>query len=141
MNQLVEFAANHPFLVAGLFAAAAAVLVYEIRLRQQGVTSISSADMVRLINSKGALIVDVRKAEAFEQGHIVNARNIELAKIAESEDAIGKQKSKVVVTVCDDGNQASRAAALLRNAGYENTFSLKDGLRSWRTENLPLVKS
>jgi rhodanese-related sulfurtransferase len=140
MSQLVEFAANHPFLVMGLFVALAAVLAFEVRLRRHGVTHVSPADAVRLIN-KGALVVDVRKAEAFGQGHIVNARNVDLEKIAQSEDAIGKQKNKVLIAVCDDGATAGKAAALLRKAGYENTFSLKDGLRGWRADNMPLVKT
>lgn len=140
MNQLVEFAANHPFLVAGLFAALVGVLAFEVRLRRHGVTHVSAADAVRLIN-KGALVVDVRNAEAFGQGHIVNARNVALEKIAHDENAIGKQKAKVLIAVCDDGSMSGKAAGLLRKAGYENTFSLKDGLRGWRAENLPLVKT
>ena len=75
MSQLVEFAANHPFLVTGLLAALVAVLAFETRLRRQGVTHVSAADAVRLIN-KGALVVDVRSAEAFGAGHIVNARHV-----------------------------------------------------------------
>jgi rhodanese-related sulfurtransferase len=140
MTQLVEFAANHPFLVTGLFVALAAVIAFEIRLRSQGVTHVSAADAVRLIN-KGALVVDVRNAEAFGHGHIVNARNVALDSIAQSEDAIGKQKNKVLIAVCDDGTAAGKAAMLLRKAGYENTFSLKDGLRGWRADNLPVVKT
>src|SRR5690606_31129404 len=124
----------------GLFAALAAVLAFEIRLRRHGATHISAADAIRLIN-KGALVIDVRDAEAYSQGHIVNARNVPLDKIAQGEDAIGKQKNKVLIAVCDDGTAAGKAAALLRKAGYENTFSMKDGLRGWRTDNLPLVKT
>lgn len=126
--------------MTGLFAALAAVLAFEIRLRRHGVTHVSAADAVRLIN-KGALVVDVRNAEAFGQGHIVNARNVDLDKISQNEDAIGKQKNKVLIAVCDDGTACGKAAMLLRKAGYENTFSLKDGLRGWRTENLPIVKT
>jgi rhodanese-related sulfurtransferase len=28
----------------------------------------------------------------------------------------------------------------LRKAGYENVFSLRGGLGTWRSDNLPLVK-
>jgi rhodanese-related sulfurtransferase len=140
MSQLVEFAANHPFLVTGLFVALAAVLAFEINLRRHGVTHVSAADAVRLIN-KGALVVDVRDAEAFAQGHIVNARNVGLDEIAQSEDAIGKQKNKVLIVVCDEGTAAGKAAMLLRKAGYENAFSLKNGLRGWRNDNMPVVKT
>lgn len=139
MAQLVEFAGNHVWVVAGLIAAAGAVMFYELRLRAQGTTHVSAADAVRLIN-KGALVIDVRKPDEFEQGHIVNARNISLERVAQGDDAIKKQKNKILLAVCADGASSGRAAGHLRKAGYENAFSLKGGISSWRADNLPLVK-
>jgi rhodanese-related sulfurtransferase len=139
MAQLVEFANNHVWLVAGLIVALSAVMFYELRLRAQGATHISPADAVRLIN-KGALVIDIRKPEDFAQGHIVNARNIALERLAKDDDVINKQKNKILLAVCGDGASSGRAAGLLRKAGYENTFSLKGGLAGWRADNLPLVK-
>jgi rhodanese-related sulfurtransferase len=141
MNQLAEFAANHPFLVGGLVVAWLAVMFYELRMRSQGAMHVSTADAVRLINTKGALVIDVRKPEAFQSGHIVNARNVEIERLAKEQDAVGKQKNKVLVTVCDTGVVSGRAANLLRKAGYEHVFSLKGGIAGWRADNLPLVKS
>jgi rhodanese-related sulfurtransferase len=139
MGQLVEFTGNHVWLVTGLVVACAAVMFYELRLRAQGATHVTAADAVRLIN-KGALVIDVRKPEDFQQGHIVNARNVPLAEMQRGDDAINKQKSKILLAVCADGSTAGRAAGELRKAGYENAFSLKGGLAGWRADNLPLVK-
>jgi rhodanese-related sulfurtransferase len=139
MDQLVEFASNHVWLVSGLLIAWFAVMFYELRVRSQGATHISAADAVRLIN-KGALVIDVRKPEEFAAGHIVNARNVALDRLASGDDAIHKQKAKILLAVCGDGAASGRAAGLLRKAGYENAFSLKGGLSGWRADNLPLVK-
>jgi rhodanese-related sulfurtransferase len=139
MAQLVEFANNHVWLVAGLLVAWSAVMFYELRLRSQGTTHVSAADAVRLIN-KGALVVDVRKAQEFEAGHIVNARHVDLERLQQGDDAIKKQKNKILLAVCADGSVSGRAAGLLRKAGYENAFSLKGGLAGWKADNLPLVK-
>jgi rhodanese-related sulfurtransferase len=139
MGQLVEFATNHPLLVAGLLAAWAAVMFYEMRLKSRGLTHVSAADAVRLIN-KGAIVIDVRKPEEFQVGHIVNARNVGLDKIEGDGDALSKQKNKVFLTVCANGAHSGKAATLLRKAGYPTVFSLKGGLSGWRAENLPLVK-
>jgi rhodanese-related sulfurtransferase len=100
---------------------------------------VSTADAVRLIN-KGALVIDVRKAEEFAVGHIVNARNVALDRLQQDEDAVGKKKDKILLTVCDTSSSAGRAAGLLRKLGYENVFSIKGGLAGWRAENLPVVK-
>jgi rhodanese-related sulfurtransferase len=139
MAQLVEFTNNNVWLVAALLVSFSAVMFYELRLRAQSATHISAADAVRLIN-KGALVIDIRKPEEFEQGHIVNARNIALERLAKDEDAINKQKNKILLAVCADGSTSGRAAGALRKAGYENSFSLKGGLAGWRADNLPLVK-
>lgn len=139
MAELVEFANNHVWLVAGLIAAGSAVMFYELRLRTQSATQVSTADAVRLIN-KGALVIDVRKPGDFESGHIVNARNVALDRLGQDDDAINKQKNKILLTVCADGASSSRAAGMLRKAGYENAFSLKGGLAGWRADSLPLVK-
>ena len=139
MGQLVEFAGNHVWLVAGLLAAWAAVTFYELRLRSQGTTHVTAADAVRLIN-KGALVIDVRKPEEYESGHIVNARNVPLDRMQKGEDSVHKQKGKILLAVCADGSSSGRAAGHLRKAGYENAFSLKGGIAGWRADNLPLVK-
>ena len=139
MGQLAEFASNHPLLVLGLMAAVFAVLAFEIRLKSQGLTSVGIADAVRLMN-KGAVVVDVRAENEFAGGHLVNARNVPLARIQSGDDPLKKQRKKILLTVCDSGLVSSRAATMLRKAGYENVFSLKGGLRSWQQENLPLVK-
>ena len=139
MAQLVEFAGNHVWLVSGLFAALLAVMFNELRLRSQGVTHVSAADAVRLIN-KGALVIDVRKPEEFGAGHIVNARNVPLERVQQNDEAVHKNKSKILLAVCADGASSGRAAGHLRKAGFENAFSLKGGLAGWRADNLPLVK-
>jgi len=96
--------------------------------------------MTRLAAPQPPLVIDVRKPEEFAAGHIVNARNVALEKLREGEDAVSKKKDKILITVCDHGGAAGAAAGLLRKAGYENAFSLKGGLASWRADNLPLVK-
>lgn len=139
MAQLAEFAGNHVWLMTGLLVAWSAVMFYEIRLRNQGTTHVSAADAVRLIN-KGALVIDVRKADEFQAGHIVNARNVPAERVQQGDDAIAKKKDKILLAVCADGVTSGRAAGHLRKAGYENAFSLKGGLAGWRADNLPLVK-
>ncbi len=140
MAQLAEFAGNHIVLVLGLIGSWIFVMVYELRLKTLALTNLSAGDSVRLIN-KGAMIIDVRSPEAYQAGHIVNARNIAFADIASNKVIEKKQKNKPLLTVCDDGASSGKAAGVLRNAGFENTFSLKGGLRGWQAENLPLVKT
>ena len=138
MEQLAEFASNHTLMVLALIGSFGLVATYELRLRASGVTQVSPADAVKLIN-KSAVIVDVRSAESFASGHIANARNVPLAELEADPDKLKKSKSKIILTVCDSGLEAGRAANALRKAAYGNAFSLRGGIRAWRTENLPLA--
>jgi rhodanese-related sulfurtransferase len=139
MGEIVAFANEHPILASIVVALLVAVLAYEIRLQGRGLIQVSTGMAVQLIN-KGAMIIDVRPAEAYAGGHIVNAKSLPLAEIESRPDVVKKKKDKVMLAVCDTGQQSRRAADVLRKAGYESAFSLQGGLAAWRTDNLPLVK-
>lgn len=139
MGELIAFANQHPILASAVAAFLVAVILYEARLKGRGLVQVSTNLAVQLIN-KGATIIDVRPAEAFAGGHIVNSKNVPLQQIEAEPDPIKKKKDRVVLTVCDNGAIAKRAADALRKAGYESAFSLQGGLTAWRTDNLPLVK-
>lgn len=139
MGQLAEFASNHPFHVLSVSIALVAVLFYEIRLTNRGYAQVSANDAVRLIN-KGAIVIDVRKPEEFQAGHILNAKNIALEKLESDPGVVKKRKNKAVLAVCENGTRSGRAANALRKSGFEHAYAMKSGLAAWRAENLPLVK-
>ena len=66
----------------------------------------------------GALIVDVRTAGEFNQGHIKGSLNIPLDQIG-AKIATLKSKNVPVITVCRSGNRSGAAAGILKNAGIE----------------------
>jgi rhodanese-related sulfurtransferase len=135
METLVEFANNNLLLVTGLLAAGLAATFYELRLKARNIASLSIPLAVRMIN-QGGRVIDVRQAEKFASGHIVDARNIDRETLLKSPEQI---KKKNTVLVCDTGADSGECVAQLRKKGMENVFSLRGGLEEWRKENLPLV--
>lgn len=140
MDRLVEYTSNHPFYVIALLAMLILVVVHEIRQRSLTMFSVSPGDAVRLIN-RGAVVVDVRPAEAFNGGHIQDARNVPLAELNAQPDTLKKFRKKVVMLVCDNGAQSAKAAAMLHKHGYEKPASLRGGMSAWTNDNLPVAKS
>lgn len=71
----------------------------------------------------GALVVDVRTAEEFAQGHLPNAINIPYQQInqAFSQQEIAKDRS--VVVYCRSGNRSGIADKMLENAGFTNVYN------------------
>lgn len=139
MSQLVEYTNNHPLLVATTVFAALALLFYELRQKGQSIAALGAADAVRLING-GAAVLDLRDANAYAAGHIVDARHLPAAEL--TGESLGKLKTKKgVLLVCDTGAESGRRVLSLRKDGIDNVFSLRGGLNAWRQENLPLVTS
>ena len=138
MQDIAEFISNNLLLATGLLASGLAVIFYELRLQARNVGGVSIPAVVRMIND-GSKIIDVRPAELFTAGHIVDARNIGKQELLDAADKTLAKHKKNVVLVCDNGAGSAECATKLRKDGYENVFSLRGGLDEWRKENLPLV--
>jgi rhodanese-related sulfurtransferase len=138
MDRFLEFAGNHTLLVLALFASFFIVIFYELRRKATGMIDVEAQEAVKLINN-GALVVDLRSAEAFGHGHIVNARNVPSDEIEARVSSIGADASKPIVAVCDAGVSSRRAVSALRQNGYESVYSLKQGMTGWSQAGLPVV--
>jgi len=139
IDQLFEFSGNHPLLITGIVLAWLAVMFYEIRLKSQGFSHVSAGEAVRLMN-QGAVVLDVRKPDEYAAGHIVNAKNVELAELTGNSGLLDKYKKKVVLTVCNSGMASNRAAMQLRRNGVEQVFSIRGGIAGWKNDNMPVEK-
>ena len=139
MARFLEYLNNHPYLSGGTVLVVLIALAVEVRNRALGATGISNNEAIALHN-KGALVLDVRSAEEFANGHIVNARNIGLDSLTNSLDSIKKYREKPVIVCCESGNRSAQAVKLLKSQGYTTVFNLSGGLAAWQQDNLPLSK-
>jgi rhodanese-related sulfurtransferase len=140
MQRLFEFIGHHPYLASGAVLAAVVVAFYEIRERIQAFAALSSMQAVRLMN-QGALVIDLRSKEAYDAGHIGDARNVPVAELAAQADALKKWRDKNVITYCDSGVNGASGARTLMKLGFTKVFNLHGGLGAWVKDNLPLAKT
>jgi rhodanese-related sulfurtransferase len=141
MQRLLEYIAHHPYLAGGAVLAAVAVMVNELRERVQRFAALSSMQVVRLMNEGGALLIDLRSKEAFEAGHIGEARNVPAAELEAQSETLKKWRERPVVTYCDSGVSGAGAARTLTKLGFTKVFNLEGGLNGWVKDNLPLTKT
>ncbi len=140
MNEIIEFAANHPYLVGAAVMLAVLILYNEVRLASRGFSEITPGDAVKLINVD-ATVLDVRTAESFAGGHIIGARSTPADGIDPTAKDIAKLKDKPVLTYCDTGVAGARAAAALRKADFSRVFNLAGGLEAWKKEHYPVSEA
>jgi rhodanese-related sulfurtransferase len=105
-----------------------------------GGAKVSPAEAVTLINREKAVLIDVSEPTEFAAGHAIGAKNVPLGSLESSGD-LPKNKALPLVVLCPTGARASRAVAILRNLGYENSRALAGGLAAWREANLPVEKT
>ena len=80
--------------------------------------------------SNDPLIIDIRKPEDYEQGHVPGAVNIGGGALFSAETLAALPQDKQIVVYCYTGQTAGQAVAALNMLGYD-AYSLKFGMPSW----------
>jgi rhodanese-related sulfurtransferase len=138
MDKFLEFTSNHVLLVSALMISFFVLIFSELRRKASGLVNVEPGDAVKLINND-ALVLDIRSADAFARGHIVNARNIPNDQLDGKLSQIEKYKGSAIVAVCDNGITTTQTVNKLRNSGFETVFGLKGGMTGWGQAGLPVV--
>lgn len=97
--------------------------------------SIDPVEAHELVADGHAVIVDVRDATAYADGHIAGAINISLGELADRVNDLPIDAR--VLTSCGGGSRGRTAAALLREHGVVADV-VQGGLRRWSAADLPV---
>ena len=75
---------------------------------------------IKDFKQRGALILDVRTKEEFDQGHIANSINIPL-QVIRNQESVQQIKSyeKPIIACCRSGNRSGQAARILKEFNIE----------------------
>lgn len=139
MDRLLEFLSHHPWLGTATAVAVALIVVYEMRARAEGQFSVSPQELIRLMN-QGALLLDLRPADRYQEGHLAGARQMSGEALLSAGDTLKKHKEKTVVVYDDTGSLSAPAVRQLLAQGFTRAFTLRGGLTAWRADNLPLTR-
>ena len=123
-------------IVVGVIAVAAVGIKQHVTADQEGAeyTSITMEDAKEIFQEKGDyLIVDVRRADEFAEGHIPGAINIANEDIVSAEPAELPDKDQVIYVYCRSGNRSKQASAKLAAMGYTNIVEF-GGILDWTGE-------
>jgi rhodanese-related sulfurtransferase len=84
-----------------------------------------------------ARILDVRTPAEFENAHIEGAYNVPLDQLDEHAAEV-RAAAGPVILVCQSGQRAQKADALLRAAGMSNMHVLDGGMKAWLAAGRPV---
>ncbi|KXB31943.1 sulfurtransferase [Dechloromonas denitrificans] len=107
---------------------------------RSGKNEVNPAEATQLINREDAHIVDVREADEFAAGHLPEARNIPLAKLADRVSEIEKFKDKPLIVCCAAGMRSAKGCGELGKLGFSRVYSLAGGVDAWVGAGYPVKK-
>ncbi|HLU81030.1 MAG TPA: rhodanese-like domain-containing protein [Flavobacteriaceae bacterium] len=85
-----------------------------------------------LEKDENAFILDVRTSEEFSEGHIPEARQIDIYQPTEFMGEIEKlDKSKNYYVYCRSGGRSQQACEILDQLGFAETYNLLGGFSEW----------
>ena len=97
------------------------------RESKKAVVNLSEKEFVE--NMRKGQLVDLRKKEEFNQGHINGARNIPFVMLTRNPGKL--RRDLPIYLYCEKGKVCKRAALVLYGKGYENIYQLEGGLTNW----------
>ena len=82
---------------------------------------------------EGAILLDVRSAEEYEQGHIEGALNLLYTDVLDNAEDMFPDKNTPIVVYCSAGKRSTQAQITLTGLGYKNVYNLGP-MDSWYIE-------
>ena len=101
------------------------------------VREVSPAEASRQ-QAQGAVLIDVREREEFEQGHAPNAIHLSKGLLELRIEEAVPDPATPIICYCGGGSRSALAADNLQKMGYTNVASMAGGLKTWRNEGLPI---
>jgi rhodanese-related sulfurtransferase len=110
--------------IAAVFASA---LLLSGCSSNSAVTDLGAADFVAQSQAAEVVIIDVRTAGEFNEGHITNAINIDVESMRFDAEIAALDKNVTYALYCRSGNRSSIAAGKMSDAGFTSILNAQVG--------------
>ena len=82
-----------------------------------------------------AMLIDVREAGEFKQGHARGARNIPLSQLGQRFREVPADRD--LLLICRSGHRSLQAAKFFQAQGWERVTNVSGGMVNWGMHGLP----
>jgi rhodanese-related sulfurtransferase len=138
MELFLQFVVFKWYLFGALAVLLGLLIAHESR---KGGAALSPAQLTDLVNREEAVVIDLRDANEFRQGHIVSSINMPFGKLSERIAELERYRDRPVVVVCKMGHHSGAVAKTLKEKGFERVYRLGGGILEWQGAQLPTVRS
>jgi rhodanese-related sulfurtransferase len=92
----------------------------------------------RKLMGGGAVLIDVREDNEWENGHANGARHMGRGIIERDVVQAFPDKSTEIVLYCGGGFRSALAVDMLQKMGYTNVWSMDGGWKAWKDSGAPV---
>ena len=96
--------------------------------------TLSPSQFKEAIAKSGVLLVDVRTAAEFDEGHLPNAINVDVKSPSFKDDALkllSDNEGATIAVYCRSGMRSAKAASLFADMGCRKIINLDGGILAW----------
>lgn len=139
MEPFISFVTEHWILCSIFTVGLLALIVNEYFIASASSGNLSTTEALQFINHKEAVVLDIRNAQNFSEGHIIGSLNIPLEVFNKKMGLLEKFKDRPVIVVCAAGQTSQKTVAELKANSF-HAMGLSGGISAWRNAGLPLSK-
>jgi rhodanese-related sulfurtransferase len=138
MELFLQFVVAKWYLFGAMAVLVSLLFAHESR---KGGASVSPAQLTGMVNREDAVVLDLRDAADYRQGHIVGSINMPFGKLSERVAELERYRDRPIVVVCKMGHHSGAVAKTLKEKGFARVFRLGGGMMEWQGAQLPTVRS
>ena len=105
-----------------------------------GVKNASVAEFDKLRAEKNAVVLDVRTAKEFKEGHIPGAVNLDVNAPDFAKKVAALDKDKTYLVHCAHGRRGLKACGIMKEGSFKSVVNLEEGLSAWSKAGKPVEK-
>jgi molybdopterin/thiamine biosynthesis adenylyltransferase/rhodanese-related sulfurtransferase len=105
-----------------------------LKAAKEQIREVDTAEADELRTQPGAVVLDVREPDEYEQGAIPGAVHIPRGNLESSIESRVPDKTVPVIIHCASGVRSAFAAKTLAELGYEDAMSVAGGFNKWKDE-------
>jgi len=122
-----------------LFALFASTLVLTSCSSGSSATNLGAKDFASKVAEPGVIVLDVRTAAEFAEGHLENAINIDVEGGQFDAGIAQLDKTKTYAVYCRSGRRSGNAVEKMSSAGFTSLFNLNAGIADWQSQGYQVV--
>lgn len=101
--------------------------------------TVEEADAM-LGSGEGLVVLDIRTADEYDEGHIPGARNIDFRGEEFRDEVAALDREGKYLVHCAGGGRSGSSLAVFQELGFGEVYHLADGMNGWEAEGKTIEK-